>query len=40
MLNRKAEADLHLNNHFAEELNYYFAKVCFDDNYVHQTLSA
>lgn len=34
MSNRKATADLHFNNHFAEELNDYFAKVCFDDSYV------
>ena len=31
---RKAEADLNLNNHFTEELNDYFAKVCFDNSYV------
>ena len=37
--NRKAEGDLHLHNHFAEELNDYFAKVCFDDSYtLHQIL--
>ena len=34
MSSRKAEADLNLNNHFPEELNDYFAKVCFDDSYV------
>ena len=34
MSSRKAEADLNLNNHFSEELNDYFAKVCFDDSYV------
>ena len=34
MSNRKAEADLNLNNHFPEELNDYFAKVCFDNSYV------
>ena len=34
MSNRKVAADLHLNNHFAEELNDYFAKVCFDDSFV------
>ena len=34
MSNRKAEADLNLNNHFPEELNDYFAKVFFDNSYV------
>ena len=34
MSNRKAEADLNLNNHFSEELNDYFAKVFFDNSYV------